>query len=304
MTALLAAELRRAWSRRLVRVVAIAAFLVIAVAAILTAVNSHGPTEEQLADARLNYQANLEQCLSGAYLPEDQLPPGETMKEFCDDAVRLSSFLPNNEFHLFGLPDIISGASILLILGAMLLGASLVGAEWHAGTMTTLLTWETRRNRVLIAKTIAAAVVTFVLGIVLLAILAGLLWFVAATRGVTAGLPDGFWATVVGGVLRAGAAASFASVIGFAIGMIGRNTAAAIGIGFAYFGVVEQLIRGLRPAWQPALLGENMAIFVSGTSSRLFETLRTPSTAAIVVACYTAALLAVAGLWFRARDVN
>lgn len=304
MRSLLAAELRRAWSRRLVRVAAIAAFLGIVLAAILTAVNSHGPTDAQLADARRFYESDLQLCLQGQFLPEDELPSGETMEEFCDQAVRLSNYLQTHQFELFGLPDIISGASILLILGAMLVGASLVGAEWHAGTMTTLLAWEPRRGRVLAAKTIAAAVVTFVLALVLLAMLAGVLTLVAATRGVTAGLPNGFWGDVVAGVLRASAGASFASALGLAIAMLGRNTAASVGIGFAYFGVVEQLIRGLRPSWQPALLGENMAIFVSGTSSRLFETLRTPSTAAIVVACYTAGLLAVAALAFRARDVN
>jgi ABC-2 type transport system permease protein len=298
------AELRRAASRRLVRVAAITAFLGIAVASILSTVNSHRPMQEQLANARANYENDLRLCLEGQFLPEDELPSGETMEEFCDDAVRLSNYLPTHQFELFGLPDIISGASILLILGAMLVGASLVGAEWHAGTMTTLLTWEPRRARVLAAKTIAAAVVTFVLGLVLLGILVGLLTLVAATRGITAGLPDAFWGNVVGGVLRASAAASIASVIGIAIAMIGRNTAAAIGIGFAYLGVVEQLIRGLRPAWQPALLGENMAIFVSGTASQLWTTMRTPSAAAIVVACYAAALLGIAALAFRARDVN
>jgi ABC-type transport system involved in multi-copper enzyme maturation permease subunit len=304
MISLVATELRRAGARRLVRVAAIAAFIGIGVAATLTAVNSHGPTDAQLAEGQRFYQQDLDRCLAGKFIRERDLRPGQTMEEFCDEAVLLSNYLPNDEFHLSGLPNIVSGTSILLILGALLIGASLVGAEWHAGTMTTLLTWEPRRLRVLVAKTIAAAVVTFVLSVALLIVLSGLLWLVASTRGVTEGLKGGFWGDVAGGVIRASAAASIASLIGLAVAMVGRNTAAAIGLGFAYLGVVEQLIRGLRPAWQPMLLGDNMAVFVDGGPTQLGNTLRTATGAAFIVGCYVAALFLAAAFSFRVRDVN
>jgi ABC-type transport system involved in multi-copper enzyme maturation permease subunit len=304
MISLLAVELRRARSRRLVRVAAIAAFIGIGVSAGLTAINSHGPPDSELARARQSYQEDLDRCLAGEFIQERDLPPGQTMEDFCDDALRLGNYLSSHEFDLSGLPDIVSGTSILLILGALLIGASLVGAEWHAGTMTTLLTWEPRRLRVLMAKSIAAVIVTFALAVALLTLLSGLLWLVASTRGVTEGLRAGFWGDVAGGVLRASAAAAVASLIGLTIAMLGRNTAAAIGLGFAYLGVVEQLIRGLRPAWQPMLLGDNIAVFVDGGPVRLGETLRTAVGAAGVVGCYAAALFVLAAFFFRARDVN
>jgi len=304
MISLVATELRRAIARRLVRVAAIAAFIGIGVAATLTAVNSHGLTDAQLAEGREFYQQDLDFCLSGQFIQERDLPPGQTMEEFCDEAVQLSNYLQTDEFHLSGLPEIVSGSSILVILGALLIGASLVGAEWHAGTMTTLLTWEPRRLRVLVAKSIAAAIVTFVIAISLLMVLSGLLWLVASTRGVTEGLRGGFWGDVAGVVIRASVAASLASLIGLAIAMLGRNTAAAIGLGFAYLGVVEQLVRGLRPAWQPMLLGDNMAVFVDGGPTQLGGTLRTAAGAAFVVSCYAASFFVAAAFAFRARDVN
>jgi ABC-2 type transport system permease protein len=304
MIALLATELRRARARRLVRVAAILAFLGIAPAATLTAVNSHRPTDADVAAARSFYQGELDRCLAGEFIPEDALPPGQTLEDFCDENVQRSSYVSHDEFDISGLPNIVSGSSILVILGALLIGASLVGAEWHAGTMTTLLTWEPRRFRVLVAKTLAAMIVTFVLSMALLIVLSGLLWVVASTRGVTQGLNDGFWQDVGWGVIRASVAASVASTIGLTIAMLGRNTAAAIGLGFAYLGVVEQLIRGLRPSWQPLLLGDNIAVFVDGKTSTLGDTVRAVPEAAIVMVCYVAALFLAAASSFRARDVN
>jgi hypothetical protein len=305
MISLLATELRRAGSRRLVRVAAILAFVGIAVAVTITAVHSQEPSDAQLAEGRRFYQQDVERCLAGEFIREQDLPPGQTMEEFCAEAVRISNYIPSNEFDLSGLPDIVSGTSILVILGALLIGASLVGAEWHAGTITTMLTWEPRRLRVLIAKALAAAIVTFVLAVALFTVLSSLLWLVASTRGIAEGLKDGFWQDVAGGVIRASAAASVASTIGLAIAMLGRNTAAAIGLGFAYLGVVEQLIRGLRPAWQPFLLGDNIAVFVNGHPMQLgAATLRTATGAAFIVGCYVAVLLLAAAFTFRVRDVN
>lgn len=285
----------------------VAALVGIAVAGVLTAVNSHRPSAAEVARARVQYESDLDQCLAGKFVNERDLPPGTTLKQFCEQNVKLRYFLPGNEFELSELPDIVSGTSVLLILGALLIGASLVGAEWHAGTMTTLLTWEPRRLRVLAAKAISAAAVTFLVSIALLVVLSIVLWLVALTRGVSEGLGGGFLQTLAGGVLRASAAASAASLIGLSIAMLGRNTAAAVGVGFAYLGVIEGLIRGLRPAWQPWLLGDNVAVFVGGEPTQLgaeHGVLRTLTMAAVVVSVYAIALLTAAALAFRARDVS
>ena len=267
MMALLRSELRRATSRRLVRLLLVAAVVGIAAGAVITAVDSKAPPPGTLAAARAEYG-----------------------------------------FAVTQLPDVVLGSSFLVIIAGWLLGASFAGAEWHAGTMATLLTWEPRRTRVLAAKVVATAAVVAALALVVLILMSLSLWLVAATRGITEGAGEGFVADLAGAISRVAAAAVVASLIGLSIAMIGRNTSAGLGIGFAYLGVVEGLIRGLRPSWTPFLFGENVAVFVSGDPEQLgafpdFVT-RTVAGGALVAVVYAVTLLFAAGWSFRARDVN
>ncbi|MBI3647800.1 MAG: hypothetical protein HY240_03465 [Actinobacteria bacterium] len=308
MAALLSTELLRVSSRRLVRMAVLAALLGIAVTGVLVAAHSHGPSAQQLAAARDAYRGNLRQCLSGGFIPEDQLPTGQTLEEFCAQNVQLEFYLPGTSFSLVNLKGALSGTAVLLVLGGLLLGGSLAGAEWNAGTMATLLTWEPGRLRVLLAKAIAAAAVVMLLAIGAETVLSLVLWLVAATRGMTQGA-DGKWLLgVVGLVLRVSASAGIASLIGLAVAMIGRSTVAAVAVGFAYLGPLEGLIRGLRPSWQPWLLGDNVALFVNGRSQPLgvypHEIVRTVTAAGLVASAYAVVLLAFAALSFRSRDVT
>ena len=255
MTALLAAELRRMWSRHLVRIVAGLALLGIAITGVIVAVRS---SPEVGADPR---------------------------------------------FPLTMLPDILKGTSIPLIIAGWLLGASFIGADWRVGTITTLLTWEPRRTRVIVAKVLACAAFVFALAIALQAVLGGVLGLDAAFRGTTEGV-DATWVRETSGVaIRAATLASVASVIGFAVASIGRNTAAALGAGFAYLAVIENLVRGLRPGWQRWLFTDNAAVFITGGDVS-FTFKRTMLQALVLLAAYAAALFAVGVVLFRARDVN
>ena len=129
-------------------------------------------------------------------------------------------------------------------------------------TVTTLLTWEPRRTRVIVAKATAGVVSVFVLTVLLQLVLGGVLAVDAATQGSTAGA-DGAWAAEAAGVgLRVALVSSVFAGFGFGIASIGRNTAAALGVGFGYIVIVENLVRGLRPAWAPWLLTENAGLFL------------------------------------------
>lgn len=206
-------------------------------------------------------------------------------------------------FPLTMLPDVLKGTSIPLILAGWLLGASFIGAEWRAGTITTLLTWEPRRARVIVAKVLACAVSVFALGIALQAVLGGVLGLDAVFRGTTEGV-DTSWLRETGGVaVRAATLASVASVIGFAVASIGRNTAAALGAGFAYVAVIENLVRGLRPEWQRWLFTDNAAVIITGGNVG-FSFQRTMLQAFVLLAVYAAALFTVSVVMFRTRDVN
>jgi ABC-type transport system involved in multi-copper enzyme maturation permease subunit len=299
VTGLLRAELRRFTSRDVVRMFTVAVLIAIAVGGVILAVNS------KVKEAGDQYRAELELCLSGQYIPADELPRRfDTLEEFCAATVRPEYFgNGDNRFQLRSLPEVLQHSAFLVVIGGLLLGASFVGAEWHAGTMTTLLTWEPRRLRVLVTKAAVAAVCVFVLMVLLLAVLAGVLTLVAVTRGVTSGVGDHLWRSVGGTTLRIAACAAAGSLVGFAIAMIARNTAAAVGIGFAYLGIVEGLIRGLRPGWQHFLLGENIAVVITGGDQGIMRVPVTLTRAAVTVAVWAAVLVAVAAVSFRARDV-
>ena len=77
---------------------------------------------------------------------------------------------------------------------------------------------------------------------------------------------------------------------------------------FVYLAVLESLIRGFRPLLSRFMLGPGAVVLVGGESQRFSngDTTITLTTggATVVVAVYVAALVAVALVMLRARDVN
>ena len=57
---------------------------------------------------------------------------------------------------------------LLLVIGALIGGATVTGAEWRAGTVLGLLTWEPRRHRVLAARALAVGVLAAAISLILL----------------------------------------------------------------------------------------------------------------------------------------
>jgi ABC-type transport system involved in multi-copper enzyme maturation permease subunit len=209
----------------------------------------------------------------------------------------------DQRFHLTSIAVALEGISPVLIIAAWLLGASFIGADWHAGTVPTLLTWEPRRLRVMVTKLAGCLMVVFLLVIAVQILLGGGLALVAAVRGTTEGA-DVAWMRNTGGIaLRVAVLSGIGSAIGFALASVARNTAAALGVGFGYTVIVENLVRGLRPQWAPWLVGDNAVVFITGQSAGLsFD--RTILQAGLLLVAYAAALLIVAVAVFRARDVS
>ena len=111
MIALLRTELRRDWSRRSVHLFGLLALAGIILAGVLVFINSAHPTH------------------------------------VCHAAQAGTHCRTQNAFNLVDLKQVVRGASISLLILGIALAASFMGAEWGAGTMTTLLTWEPRRGR-------------------------------------------------------------------------------------------------------------------------------------------------------------
>ena len=207
------------------------------------------------------------------------------------------------EFELRGLPDIVLGASFVPVTFGWVLGASAIGADWHTGHMTTILTWEPRRPRVHGAKVLAVVLGVFVLTVLVQASLAGVLALAAFTTGSAEGASPGWLTETLGIVLRTSALASAFAVFGFAIASVGTNTAAALGVAFGYLVVLENLVRGLRPQWTPWLLVENAARWAMPADA-FAPTGRSSLAAGLYLVAVAVGLFALATAWFRVRDVN
>jgi ABC-type transport system involved in multi-copper enzyme maturation permease subunit len=302
MTALLAVEWRRVLSRRLVRVTTALAVGAILVGAAIAFLASRDLDQATLAQAQAARQTQVQQCITGQLdgVPSD-LPP-QQRAEFCEQHV--GAPVQDRRFHYQTLPDILAGMGWFAILLGWLLGASLVGAEWHAGTMATLLTWQPRRLRVLLAKLVAAGALTFMLVVGAQVLLGVALFPAGLLRGTTDGL-DADWLRSLSGVgVRVAAVSLVGTLLGGSIAAIGRSTAAALGIAFGYFAIVENAIRGLRPRWAPWLLGDNFAVVISSQPQASPLAGRSTLGAATLVACYALALVAVALVAFRRRDLT
>lgn len=193
--------------------------------------------------------------------------------------------------------------AILLVLGGMIGGASLVGAEWRAGTFATLLTWEPARRRVALAKLLSPGLVAGVIAVVLQVVFCLALLPAAAGPGTTAGV-DGDWLfSLLGAVLRFALLTALAATLSAALAMVGRNTSAALAAAFAYLVVFENIVRALKPWTLRFLLGFNGAIFGSGQNDTTQDFTRSTLAAGLTLLGYVAAAVIVAVALFRRRDV-
>jgi ABC-type transport system involved in multi-copper enzyme maturation permease subunit len=201
------------------------------------------------------------------------------------------------------LPDILKHTAFILIVFGLVIGASCVGADWQAGSMATLLTWEPRRARVFFARLLVVIVTVFVAAVALETLLALLVVLVANARGTTLNA-GGVGRASVGAILRVGAMVSVGSVLGASIAMLGRSSTAALGAVFVYLAVVENLLRGLYPGITKWTFAVNAVVFVDGKPATLFNQLLTFGRAVAMLVGY-AGVAVVAGLTsFRTRDVD
>jgi ABC-type transport system involved in multi-copper enzyme maturation permease subunit len=208
------------------------------------------------------------------------------------------------EYDLVGLPDVLMGTSLVLVSVGWILGASAIGADWHAGHVTTILTWEPRRSRVMLAKIAASLASVFVVSLVIQALLGAALAVAAAGAGSTAGADAAWLAESAGVALRVALLSTICAGFGFGLASSGRNTAVALGVGFGYLVIVENLVRGLRPQWTPWLLTDNAGLFIVDSPIDFPLLARSTVGAGLYLAAVGAVLLLVASGLFRTRDVN
>jgi ABC-2 type transport system permease protein len=305
---LLRAELRRLFARRLVRATLVFVLIAIIGGGLLAFTKTHAlPNAEY--QQRLNaatvarHQQNerARQCLAAHGIRADRL------ENIPDSIARVC--LPDKEivvhdprFDSFKLKGILQGSSGVLAIIGWALGASLVGAEFTSRSMTTMLTWETRRMRVIGSKLAIVVGSVFVLALAALAAVGAAMLPAILFHGAPAHAGDPIFATYTGIALRGSLLAAIAAVMGFAIATIGRNTAAALGVGFAYIIVLENIVGNSLRGWRRWLLLGNTIVFVSGQKSSDIPG-RSVVGAGIFLAAVAGALMIGAASSFTARDI-
>jgi hypothetical protein len=147
----------------------------------------------------------------------------------------------NHPFHpLTGLRGGLGDAAAPLTLAGFILGASVLGADCTSRALTTLLTWEPRRQRVLAARAAACAAVTAVAALVALAVVTVALLPTAFAHGIGPWPTGARYLSMLGLAVRCALLAAAASVVGVCLAAIGGSTAAALAGAGVYLLVIEQ----------------------------------------------------------------
>ena len=192
MIRLLSSEMLRFRSRRMVKVLTLLAIIGIVLGAGLATLASKQPSDEQLAAAQQQRDRQVVRCVAkdgfdDRYGPR---PADQSTQAYCEEHVR-EAFVFTDQLRVSELAHYVEAAGLIVIVIGLVIGASMVGASWQTGTITTILTWEPRRIRWLASRLIATAVGVFVVTLFLVALLAALLALGASIRGSTATDPDG-----------------------------------------------------------------------------------------------------------------
>jgi Mn2+/Fe2+ NRAMP family transporter len=107
---------------------------------------------------------------------------------------------------------------------------------------------------------------------------------------------------VAGVILRGSALAAPAGGMGFAIASLGRNTAAALGAGFACIIVLENILGNSLRGWRRRLLLGDAIVFVAGRKG-VDVPGRSVLGAGVFLAAVTITLLVAAAGVFKTRDL-
>jgi ABC-type transport system involved in multi-copper enzyme maturation permease subunit len=223
--------------------------------------------------------------------------------------VFINSAKPGNRFDVVDINNVFQGVSAPLTILGIALAASFTGAEWSAGTMTTLLTWEPRRGRVYVAKFVAAAIFTFVSAMALQGVLGLALLPSGLAHGSTAGVNAHWFGTAAASASRGALVAVLGAGIGLAIASLARNTTAAVIVALFYLFILENLVEGLKPKWSGWLFSQNAGIFIVGPKAANDAgngvVVGHSSLQALLVLCAYAGVVSVVatGLFLR-RDVT
>ncbi len=273
---LVGAEFRRLRSRRFTKLLlglSVLGYLVAGLFIWFSHVQT-GPDELAAATATrdqllVEQQQYHDQCLAEqAASNNSDSAEGYCGMSLTEDSFPLEQFLDKQPFSPRNVAPYALAVGAAVALAGFVLAASSIGAEWSSKNIVAWLFYEPRRLRLMGAKLLA-----LLSALLVLAVLAQVIWFATAQllisyRGVpVTSLPAedqvDFWSKVLQVHLRAMLLVIPAGVLGFGLANLLRNTAAATGIAFVYFVVMESTVRSVFPALQPYLFQTAVAAWVT-----------------------------------------
>jgi hypothetical protein len=208
---------------------------------------------------------------------------------------------------------------IVSALVAFLLSASAIGAEWNSGMFASLLTWEPRRPRVLIAKTAACVAFFTVLGALVIGYQLLSAAALAQTRGSFEGMTGPVTHELAGLVGRGIGLVALTAAAGAALAGIARSTAGAMAILGGYLVAIELAARNMLNGDSRWLLSTNAQALITGRAT-IYLPVRAPGSdfngyqtvpvvisagrAAIVITVIVAAVTLVHAVFLQRRDAN
>jgi ABC-2 type transport system permease protein len=214
-------------------------------------------------------------------------------------------------------PGVLSGMVFLLGFLALIAGATFTAAEVSSRSLTTWLTFEPRRIRVLTSKLAAAGAGVVLPAAVLVALAVGGAMGAFTIEGAGTAMTAAEVTTTVHTGLRLVALAALVAVVASALGLLLRHTAAVLGVGIGYLVVVENILPGLAPRTQPWLLLTNVMAWAQGGTTYGLEECTTTATGrsctfvshpvtmthgAVYLAVAAVLIVALTVLVFRRRD--
>lgn len=323
MTSLIRAEIRRLTSRRLLRVLLLLSVGLILVVQGVNFVKSDRDVEGARRRAEQRFERDNARFREQAQLECERAKADGNIPAEVDCSRELGGFGGAGfaDPRLFA-KDALRDGTLAVAVGTLILGfaigASSIGAEWNAGTLQALLFWEPRRGRVLLAKGVALLAVLFVFALAMQALVYATTMLTASTRGSAAGVTGGLHMSNALTMLRGLIGLTFTGLLGFGVTGLARHTGAALGAGFVYFSIIEQVVGGLRPGLQRYLMSPNVAAIVTErielADSRghmggdefgnLTGFVLTSTRGTVTLAIYLAALLGAFYVVFSRRDVT
>lgn len=322
---LVTTELRRLAARLFTRIL-LGICVVGYVIAVVFLFQTHAqPTTADLAQATAQRDqqisqiaAQVAQCLKAPGGSQEQCGTVPTAADFPVD-----QFLANTPFQPTQVPDYTTAVGAAVALAAFALGATFIGAEWSSKNLIAWLFYEPRRLRLMAAKLLAVTSV-----VLMLSIIAQVVWAFTARLLLSArGLPVStlgadaahFWSDVLGVQVRAALLVLPCVWLGFGLANSIRNTAAALGIAFVYFAVLENVLRSISPSLQPYLLVTSIAAWATKGGVTVFgrdqfnqgsgfvqpQTIHVSNLhGGLTLLVYAAVVLGVSLVLFRRRDIT